>query len=81
MRRLLVVIAILGLNLGTPPPAPAGNVPDRAICEAYCFFLALSCYLSGGVVMGSKKCDELYEGCIKGCVMAITEDNSGEQEK
>jgi hypothetical protein len=73
MRRLLFLVAAIGICQVATPPATTAAENDRAKCEAYCLTGAFYCYLSMGIIAGRDKCDAQYEGCMAGCIAAIKE--------
>jgi hypothetical protein len=66
MRRLLVLLSIIGLSLSSAP-APRAAAAAGVKCEAYCLFVAGGCYAKLARYVGWEKCDALYEGCMDGC--------------
>ncbi len=73
MRRLLILVAVVGLCYAAAPPVAPAAENNREKCEAYCLSGAISCYLSIGILVGRDKCDAQYEGCMAGCIAVIKE--------
>lgn len=74
MRRLLVVLSLVGLGFASSPQTAVAGVDGRAVCEGYCGTVAVGCFVVASIFVGRDKCDAMYDGCLDGCVAALIEE-------